>query len=65
MNLCKSKILAELQIVEEILQNFCDNRVDVLGFQARMAKSILSDVAEWTKFYMEGFIRLQNWQNYA
>jgi hypothetical protein len=35
--------------------------VDVLGFQARMAKYFLSDVAEWTKFQVEGFSRLQNW----
>jgi hypothetical protein len=65
MNRCKSKILAELRILEEILQNFCDNRVNVLGFQARMAKSFLTDVAEWTKFHMDGFSRLQNWQNCA
>jgi hypothetical protein len=39
--------------------------VDVLGLQARMAKSFLSDVAEWTKFHMDGFSRLQNWQNCA
>jgi hypothetical protein len=47
MNRCESKILAKLQIVEEILnipENFYDNRVDVLGFQARMVKYFLSDV---------------------
>jgi hypothetical protein len=68
MNRCESKILAKLQIVEEILNippSFCDNRVDVLGLQARMAKSFLSDVAEFTKFQMEGFSLLQNWQNCA